>query len=71
MQSTRLFSLCIDVQKKISSNLYIDFILFTYMLHICTYKVKTERILMKITGPPHILAHSTPTLHPGFSAGLL
>ena len=37
MQSTRLFSLCIDVQKKIWSNLYIDFILFTYMSHICTY----------------------------------
>ena len=59
-------------QKKVSIILYIDFALFTYMSHICTYKVKTERILVKITGfSPHILAHSTPTHRPGFSAGLL
>ena len=70
-ECTWLFLLCIDVPKKSINHFIHRFCPFyLYVAHMYL-QGKNRKNSCENYRSPHILAHSTTTYHPGFSAGLL
>ena len=70
-ECTWLFLLCIDVPKKSINHFIHRFCPFYFYVAHMYLQGKNRKNSCENYRSPHILAHSTTTYHPGFSAGLL